>query len=605
MLSFIDKYFSSRAVEEVHLRHDGGSNERGFYGYIRVKNNWRQEQEKREWREWREMNNMMFEPKVFVRREMNNMMFEPKVFVSHIRNTLCPRLDQKDETRMLSKVENLSDLNNTHVETCSVLQTHAFVCISDAVCISDENLDIVIRWLTEADERLRNERKEFLKKFHVLILLIRLVAWFGLDSVTVLNSKKKSRLKYRSEKIAVLILWSCGDIERNPGPVSDDLRDFCKKMISLLIIEYWECKGGKLGQADYKRRPDEWPKDDDKDNKVWFGDPSKCKNKQDRDAMLNCLLDICLRKGVKVPKEWLSLIDKYRKGLDKNCCKADKEQYARDLQTWVQRLRSSETVDQVFDRLSDVSEQDRNAILGHILDRLRQHIPDLHSNIFQSQVVEETGVVSQHLESTRQIAETSDPVKSPSEKGEETEDNSYLGGKEFKPTLNPSSSDTNVQETVIHLTSYSSGMTSVTSPENTNNVEQDSWLNNDILSDNVSWSSINVPDFSLTDYCLQNSYDVEDSRNSTNYLKRKCVAETGDNMGPSAAKQPAVWIAQNTGNVEDVSRHNTQTLDDLMQLINTSEFGDCAVTETAGETITNGSSRLDGFDYGFLQQLCE
>ena len=74
--------------------------------------------------------------------------------------------------------------------------------------------------------------------FLISILTDRLRALLCIDIVTSLNKKKKGRLKSRSETIACLVLWCSGDVESNPGPACDDLREFSKKMISRLVIRY-------------------------------------------------------------------------------------------------------------------------------------------------------------------------------------------------------------------------------------------------------------------------------------------------------------------------------------------------------------------------------
>lgn len=212
-------------------------------------------------------------------------------------------------------------------------------------------------------------------------------------SFIVAYGKTNARFKYTYEEASLLILWRCGDVERNPGPgpptISDISRDFCKKMISLLIILYWERKEGRdLAQADYKKRPKEWAKD------IWYGDPSTCTNK-DRNAMLKGLCNLCLVQEVAIPNEWLVLIDKYERSKDKQCSKIEKTKYAKDLKSWLRQRRTLEDVEHVFDRLNEDSEQDNDCIVGQIFERLKQHLPDLNSKIYQSRKIENEPVMSQ------------------------------------------------------------------------------------------------------------------------------------------------------------------------------------------------------------------
>lgn len=247
------------------------------------------------------------------------------------------------------------------------------------------------------------ERSEFFHKlFRFICHVTRLLMLFCLYIVAY--GKTKARFKYTYEKASLLILWHCGDVERNPGPglhtISDISRDFCKKMISLLIIRYWEHKEGRnLTQADYKKRPEEWAED------IWYGDPSTCTNEK-RNAMLKGLCNVCLVLGVAIPNEWLVLIDKYERFKDKQCSKTEEKKYVKDLKSWLHQRRTLEAVDHVFDRLPEDSEGDKYCILRHVFERLKQHLPDLNSKILQSRKTENEPVISQDTSNWEQCSYT-------------------------------------------------------------------------------------------------------------------------------------------------------------------------------------------------------
>ena len=215
---------------------------------------------------------------------------------------------------------------------------------------------------------------------YVNLIFIWLIMFFR--KIILPNCRRKSRLKSQYEKVTLLILWTCGDVERNPGPaISDVTRDFCKKMISLLVIQYWERKQGrKLSQADYKTKPDGWPDD------IWYGDPSTCNN-ETRNIMLNTIRTTCIDNGVEVSTKWTSLIEKYQSIQGRQCSKQNKKEYANNLHSWLCELRSNETTDQTFDRLPEIDEQERYGILEHIFERMKQYLPDLSSQCLQSRKI--------------------------------------------------------------------------------------------------------------------------------------------------------------------------------------------------------------------------
>ena len=468
------------------------------------------------------------------------------------------------------------------------------------------------------------ERKRAM--FLVLLLIIRLLALLCNGILTNLNIKKLSRTKYCSETIAGLVLWCSGDVERNPGPTCDDLRDFCKKMISLLVIRYWESVERKqFGQADYKKKPNGWPED------AWFGDPSKC-NKRDRDVMLNILLDMCFQQGVDIPDEWLTLTEKYRKALDKNCCKTEKEQCAGELRAWVKNLRSKEIVDQTFDKILDVPVLEKNVIIAQIFEKLKKHVPDLHSDMLRSQIVVKNSIATQQLEPVRQTKDTSLNLSNSSGKNQVT-DNYVAPVKDTNTAVGVSSNDTTIQENTCSMSSNSFGFCSSGMKFSTNTLafskdtntsaNHDQWLD-DIIVENLGWNSTNDPIISPSIY-LQSSENSDEADNTCNKFhqsnlsktslgKRKCTTVTNDDDGQSAPKQ---MLTQGNGNLydeADTTLHNV-TLDDITQVIRTDRNVDSGIESVptmAEATKKNSSGKLSvEYEYdknisdAFLQFFCE
>ena len=251
------------------------------------------------------------------------------------------------------------------------------------------DLKDIEKWYREREEELREEYQMLETLHRIICQAIRL--FIVLCMTIVSNCKKKPRLKNRYEKVVILILWRCGDIEKNPGPpISDITRDFCKKMISLLVIKYWESKeGGKLCHADYKRKPAGWPQN------VEYVDPSTCKN-ETRIIMLKRLREFCLAEEVGIPYQWLTLIDNYQTLLSNGCDKSQKKQYADDMNSWLYELRFLETADQLFDRLPSLPDQ-QNGVL-HLFKQLKQYVPDLTSESLQSLMIENNSTTSQSRE---------------------------------------------------------------------------------------------------------------------------------------------------------------------------------------------------------------
>ena len=251
---------------------------------------------------------------------------------------------------------------------------------------------------------LREEENRMLEALRLILFqAVRLMIMLCVNIVSDCGKKLSSRNRY--EKVVILILWRCGDIERNPGPpnavihISDVSRDFCKKMISLLVIKYWESKGEELGQAAYKRKPADWPEN------IWFGDPSKCK-KEPMNTMLKCLHETCLAEKVDVPSQWLTLIEKHKTLHSNEFNKSQKKQDADDLSTWLCELRSLETVDQLFDRLAASKDQERTRIIEHMFQKLKKYEPDLTSKNIQSRMIENESITSQSRETEETAANT-------------------------------------------------------------------------------------------------------------------------------------------------------------------------------------------------------
>ena len=227
-------------------------------------------------------------------------------------------------------------------------------------------------WLAEREDARRNELR-IVETLHRLISRVLRLICVLYPSIASKQCGKKSRHRNLYEKVVVLILWRCGDIERNPGPppISDISRDFCKKMISLLVIKYWESKEGhSLCLADYKKKPVEWPEN------IWFGDPSTCKN-ETRNAMLQKLHAICITEKIQLPNQWLTLIQKYQQLTSKGCQASQRKQYADDLKSWLCELRALETADQLCDKLSEIEGPRRMDVFELVMDKLKRRMPDL------------------------------------------------------------------------------------------------------------------------------------------------------------------------------------------------------------------------------------
>ena len=259
------------------------------------------------------------------------------------------------------------------------------------------------------EAELREEENRMLEALPLILFkAVHLMIMLCVNIVS--DCRKKLRLRNRYEKVVILILWRCGDIERNPGPpnavihISDVSRDFCKKMISLLVIKYWESKGEKLGQADYKKKPAYWPENVD------FRDPSKCK-REPMNTMLKCLHETCLAEKVDVPSQWLTLIEKHKTLHSNEFNKLQKKQDADDLSTWLCELRSLETVDQLFDRLAASKDQERIRIIEHMFQKLKAYEPDLTSKNIQSRMIEYKSIASQSRETEETAANTDIAVK--------------------------------------------------------------------------------------------------------------------------------------------------------------------------------------------------
>lgn len=180
-----------------------------------------------------------------------------------------------------------------------------------------------------------------------------------------MTCKKKVRLIYVYEKAAVLILWRCGDVERNPGPSpSDTIRAVAKVIISSLVVEVMKrTRNVKSKQADYKTIPDGWNKG------LWYGDPSKATNNE-RNEMLQGLLGVYQVNGNDIPEELQTGLKMYQTVVDKQGSKQQREHNFKDLQTWLERRRFCDSVDQMFENLSELPENSQNFAVEYIARKM-------------------------------------------------------------------------------------------------------------------------------------------------------------------------------------------------------------------------------------------
>ena len=336
--------------------------------------------------------------------------------------------------------------------------------------------------------------------YHCLMMF---AYWFSLSSC-----KKKSRLKYRYEKVALLILWSCGDVEQNPGPaISDIARDFCKKIISLLLIQYQEMKlGRKPSQADYKQKPDGWPVS------IQYKDPSKCTNEV-RDAMMSTIRQLCIDSGVAIPTEWTRRIGKYQELQTRQCTKAKKEEIAGHLHSWLSRRRKIETMDQLFDSLPEMSESDRAEVLEHMIERLREFKPNLSTQNFQSQKI---GSESREMETCSQSTVCVSVNESTSSSVTDTEKTA-----DMNLARSPGTSEDNSKSEVEGQSTANKGfVTENTALESALAENFTSFLG--ILSDDFGCFAASVTDTEID--TLPNAQDSNNGRINTNnekHMKRK------------------------------------------------------------------------------------
>lgn len=246
----------------------------------------------------------------------------------------------------------------------------------------------------------------------------------------------------------------------SPPAPPDIQRDFIKKMIYALVVRFWKRKEGRrLTQADYKRKPEGWDED------VWYGDPSKGTKKQ-KHSMLKGL---CNLQEIALPIQWRNLIKTYERLLEKQCSKADKYQYAKELQCWVHQKRNEEDVDKVCDRLSTASTEDRNYTIKYILERLKPYVHVLEvSMIIPSRKVEEEIVISQNETSMGHLSDIEPSIDG----SDHSETNAVKVNLQERHTINSSEGNKQMQAVtqLLHVSEIPvpcSGETGTSNPETT------------------------------------------------------------------------------------------------------------------------------------------
>ncbi|KAK3106378.1 hypothetical protein FSP39_018808 [Pinctada imbricata] len=110
-------------------------------------------------------------------------------------------------------------------------------------------------------------------------------------------------------KTAKLVLWTCGDVEKNPGPGnsrSEILRKFRKSQQTRILKMIHKMNGSSEPKPLYKEIPEWWPPG------VPFVNISNQGDENESRECFDALIDLLLRNKSTIPSEFLSVLSCYK-----------------------------------------------------------------------------------------------------------------------------------------------------------------------------------------------------------------------------------------------------------------------------------------------------
>ncbi|XP_055999687.1 uncharacterized protein LOC125654927 isoform X2 [Ostrea edulis] len=164
-------------------------------------------------------------------------------------------------------------------------------------------------WFQISLEILRLDQETQLQLLKIKFLYVAVLSYF---LRLYISSGRNTRYVLQwSDKAVLLVLWTCGDVERNPGPAntkrltrSEILRKF-RRFTQMQLLEFIY-NGSEMPKHPFRKPPPGW--NDDKPE-IEFKNISNTKSGEEEifDKML-CLIE---KKQIPLPHEWVDILRHY------------------------------------------------------------------------------------------------------------------------------------------------------------------------------------------------------------------------------------------------------------------------------------------------------
>lgn len=151
-----------------------------------------------------------------------------------------------------------------------------------------------------------------------------------------------------------LLIVSCGDVERNPGPPkkglckSEVLRQFMRYIQSILVMLLYKAKDEDPPKQPYTKDPPGW---DTFDKNTKF--ENVCNSKREGNQTFNKLVKLCMREKDSVPEDILYVLDCYEKLRDSKNDSDETKSWKVALENYVSQNKFMKNKNAIIDHLDE------------------------------------------------------------------------------------------------------------------------------------------------------------------------------------------------------------------------------------------------------------
>ncbi|XP_062593183.1 uncharacterized protein LOC134254662 isoform X2 [Saccostrea cucullata] len=160
------------------------------------------------------------------------------------------------------------------------------------------------------------ENVEPLARENIMVMFLTVILLLSNFLSMVISSRSKKRyFLLWTDKALLLVLWTCGDVEQNPGPNkttpgkrrSEILREFRRSVQTILLELIYKAYGEEMPSKPYSKNPPGW---DEYQPEIKFGNISNLKSREDKifNKMIYLLKN---QKPVPLSSEWEALLSHY------------------------------------------------------------------------------------------------------------------------------------------------------------------------------------------------------------------------------------------------------------------------------------------------------